>query len=128
MTDQDDPRPIWDQPHLPLPWSAVEDEDDGKWKVLCDGYEDETPIVCVGTRSWPLSEADARIIASALDLLAAAQAVVKARKDYETWVTDGPAGRAVLALMGVDDETSLRAQSREAFAALDAAIAKATGQ
>jgi len=61
----------WDKPYLPPPWSAVQDDETGLWEVVCDGYDDEIPVVCAGTAAWPLSEADANILAASLDLLEA---------------------------------------------------------
>jgi hypothetical protein len=73
---QDDaPAPEWNEPFLPPPWSAVQN-DDGLWEVTCDGYDDEMPIVFAGTASWPLSEADAHIGAAALDLRDALQEMI----------------------------------------------------
>lgn len=66
----------WDKPYLPPPWSAVQDDETGLWEVVCDGYDDEMPIVCAGTEAWPLSEADANILAASLDLLEALKAAV----------------------------------------------------
>lgn len=61
-------------------------------------------------------------------LLSAAQAVVKARADYVSWVQGGQAGRAILAALGVTSEADLRNQSEAAFASLEAAIARAEGR
>jgi len=67
----------WGEAYSPPPWSVEVHEDfkgdgfDGftSYMVVCDGYDDETPIVCVGHPKWGLSEADAKIIAAALGAL-----------------------------------------------------------
>ena len=88
MTDaadlNEEDKPIWNGPHWPAPWNAVIDEEaseakaDGviHYRVICDGYNDETPTVCVGDPAWPLTKADAHILAASLDLLAVAKVML----------------------------------------------------
>lgn len=91
----------------PPPWSAV--EEDGKWSVVCDAYEDETPGICGNhSKAWPLFREDARLIAAAPDMLEALQAFVR----------DPQPTKAFLTMTGLD---------RQMFAKARAAIAKATG-
>jgi hypothetical protein len=125
--------------HTPGPWRLADGRATG-FKTVSGGESilaearptDDFFILKVAEMETNVDEAErkanALLIASAPDLLAASEAVMKARKDYEAWVNNGPAGRAILALAGVEDESALRAQSKNAFAALAAAIAKATGR
>lgn len=69
----------WNEAYSPPPWSAI--EEGGKWLVVCDGYNDETPTVFAGTEAWPLSEADAHLGAAALDLRDALQEMVDTYRD-----------------------------------------------
>jgi len=80
-------------------------EEDGKWSVVCDAYEDETPGICGNhSKAWPLFQEDARLIAAAPDMLAALRAM----------------DQICPRLQVTDDE-------KRAFDLLDSAIVKATG-
>ncbi len=57
--------------HSPGPWE-VEETKKGHLRVVSRFYRDETPGICGDhSKHWRLSEDDARLIASAPDLLAA---------------------------------------------------------
>lgn len=73
-------KPTWNEGFQPPPWSAEPDEDFGPVEGLPDleaycvvsyGYNDEMPIVCAGTKNWPLWREQALILAAALELMAA---------------------------------------------------------
>ncbi len=57
-------------PHSPDPWVAEEDEK-GRWVVNCAAYTDETPLIARGSKAWPMTEDDARLIARSPALRAA---------------------------------------------------------
>ncbi len=64
--------------HTPGPWMAEQDQK-GRWRVYCDAYSDEAPLVAKGSQVWPMSEEDAHLIAAAPDLLEALRALAGAR-------------------------------------------------
>jgi len=61
--------------HTPGPWMAEQDHKE-RWGVYCGAYSDETPLVAKGSRVWPMSEEDARLMAAAPDLLEALRRAV----------------------------------------------------
>lgn len=84
--------------HSPGPWSAI--EEDGKWLVVCDAYEDETPGIC-GNHSpeWPLHEGDATAIAALPDLIRALREMVRvADEQGARWRAKLPDGNSPLGL------------------------------
>lgn len=72
----------WPEAWSPPPWSAVptgETTEDGTpiFHVVCDGYEDEAPLVCGSAgEAWPLFEADAKLLAAAPEMLGAVKAML----------------------------------------------------
>ena len=99
----------WPEAWSPPPWNAVQEEETGLWQVVCDGYNDETPIVCAGTQSWPLIEADAHILAAALDLLELAR---KARQKLATYVSVYPGDKELIGLLTAWDEAIAKADGK----------------
>lgn len=81
----EDDLPTWEENFQPPPWTAEPDEDFGPIKgmedveayhVVSHGYDDETPIVCAGTKHWPLWREQALILAASLDLLKVARVML----------------------------------------------------
>ena len=79
-------KPIWNEGFQPPPWSAEPDEDFGHeagvpnleaYHVVSYGYDDEMPIVCAGTKNWPLWREQALILAAALDMLTVLREIQK---------------------------------------------------
>jgi hypothetical protein len=80
----------------PGPW-VINNDDQDDLKIESAGYEDETPGVC-GSHSpqWPLTDADAALIAAAPDMLAALEACIKwFGEDGEEWACIEKARNAV---------------------------------
>ena len=92
--DEED-KPIWEEAFQPPPWEAEVDEDFGPvegfspddiYHVVAYGYDDETPVVCAGTKSWPLLREQALILAASLDSLKVC------RELDRHWTEDFPEG------------------------------------
>jgi hypothetical protein len=64
-------------PWTPGPW-VINNDDQDDLKIESAAYQDETPGVCGSHSSqWPLTDADAALIAAAPDMLAALEACIK---------------------------------------------------
>jgi hypothetical protein len=65
----------------PGPWrvdyQCRDDSGDERLAVFSFAFDDETPGVCAGTKTWPLTEGDADLIAAAPDLYEALAAIVE---------------------------------------------------
>lgn len=117
-------KPVWNEAFLPPPWSAelaqdfvAGDEGDDEYAVMSFGYDDETPVVCAGTKHWPLGREQALILAASLDTL-------KVCRDLDQhWTEDFADGPVGVKAMDVLDEGT-----RALWTSCRAAIAKAEGK
>lgn len=124
-TDEDEGK-SWEHAWSPPPWNARQDDETSLWQVVCDGYTDETPIICAGTPEWPLDEADAIRIAAVPQMLDALEAAERAlRENAQRWHNRGFLNHSKFC----DDEADkVRATIAAAKAADDRDVGAAEGR